>query len=223
MNTRDMTRVGTKKRTVRSSSEASFQRRLNIAFHQMKTKQFRFVRKLAGAIYTSVFPKSLPITAVPPKLTELMKILELDVDEHSFIRKQIFEHLKNSCAHGGDALVAARRYKAFKHGRIRNILEVIVWDKGDGIPDLKTALQPGRKSRSHPFTSLHGAGKGLDFIVSYEDAEKTIPRFAADELIIETDFQKVERKSITGSKDPYRFLPTGKKVSGTKITVRFWL
>lgn len=211
-----------RRRLIRSPKEDRFQRQLNIAFHQMNVGQFRFIRKLPGTIYTSVFPKDTNIVTVPPELGNLLITLDLDpiFAYHSMIRGQIYEYLKNSCAHGGDALVAARKYHAFRGGRIRKILEVIVWDNGPGIQNLKQALEQGYSSDPHPYREESGLGLGLDYIVSWGHYEASQIEFAADELIIETGRQKAYRKF---NSDPHHFIPSGIKIPGTKITARFWL
>ncbi len=202
--------------------EVSFKRNLTLAFHQMRSGQFGLIRKLPGTIYTTVFPKSSHITSNPPEIEILVNVLKPFTSKlaHSFGDKQIFEYLKNSTAHGGDALLTARTFNAFINGRIRKILEVIVWDNGPGIKDLAQVLEQGYSSKKHIFSSLFGAGKGLDLIYRYEDIEGKTPRYCADELIIETGHQKAARRFDT---DKYRFIPSGIKVPGTKITARFWL
>ena len=209
-------------RRIIRSKEASFQRQLKLAFAQMKTGQFKFVRKLPGTVYTSVFPKNLDILSSPPQVQDFIKVLGFSSREAFDVIKQhqIIEYLKNSRAYGGNALVVIRRYNAYKKGRIRQILEVIVWDNGPGIKDLKQALEQEYSSRKHIFSNLFGAGKGLDFIYRWEDAEKTVPRYAANELVIETDYQKVQRKTSTSI---YNFSPSGTNIPGTKVTAHFWL
>jgi hypothetical protein len=169
-----------------------------------------------------VFPKNTDIVAFPPKLVELLAALDLDpmFADHSMIRGQIYDYLKNSCAHGGDALVVIKRYHAYKGGRIREIIEVIVWDNGPGIKNLDRAIKSGYSSKPNPFGEIAGRGLGFDHIMGWVDKENTIPYYAADELIIETGRQKVYRKF---NSDPHHFIPSGIKVPGTKITARFWL
>jgi|GEM_PF-4786646 len=207
---------------VRQPKEVRFQRQLSLAFEQMKVGQVRFIRKIPGTIYTSVFPKNTPIITVPPELENLLTALNLDpmFARNSFIRGQIYDYLKNSCAHGGDALVAVRKYHAYKGGRIRKILEVIVWDNGPGIENLAQALKNGYSSKKDPFNSLAGMGLGIDRVIGYVESGNITPYYIADELKIETGYQTAHRKF---NSDRHHLVPSGIKVPGTKTTARFWL
>lgn len=208
-------RKAVRKQPRKINREALFQREVGSVFRRMSAEH-----KPQGAFYIGIFQVRHDITAVYPELDTLIKELGLDVQRDSFKRKAIFEHLKNASAHGGEALVVARRYKDYKKGEPREILEVIIWDNGPGIDNLKLMVQEGESSRPNYFGSMSGVGKGLDYIVGYEDAECTIPRYVADEIIIETRDQKAERKHNI---DPHNFSQLTRRIPGTKITVRFWL
>ena len=195
---------------------------LSLAFHAMAGRQFGLIHKLPGAFYTAVFPRGMHITSSPPKVQELIQILHSVSDKlyDSLKSKQIFEYLKNSTVHGGDALVVLRSYKDYKAGRMRDVLEVTVWDNGPGIKELENALVQGYTSKPNYPTSEAGAGKGLDLIIRWEDVERRIPCYAADELLIESGRQTAGRKHNT---DAYHFMPSGINIPGTRITAKFWL
>ncbi len=200
----------------------NFERELSLAFHMMAGRQFGSTQKLPGAFYTAVFPRGMHITSSPPKVQELIHILQSVSDQlyNSSKSKQIFEYLKNSTVHGGDALVVLRLSNDYKAGRMRQVLEVTVWDNGPGIKDPATALAQSFTSKPDHPTGEAGAGKGIDLIIRWEDTERKIPSYAADELLIESGYQKAERKHNT---DAYRLMPSGIKVPGTRITAKFWL
>jgi anti-sigma regulatory factor (Ser/Thr protein kinase) len=209
------------RRLIRSPKEARFQRRINIAFHQMATKQFRLIQKPAGTLCMSVFPKNMDKVKFDLKSHDfLFKSLKLNHQKKTFAADQIYDYLKNAQAHGGDALVVARRYASYREGKMRRTLEIIIWDNGPGIKDLKLALKQKYSSTPNPYGFLAGLGLGLDRIIAWGHYKAPQIQFAADELTIETGYRKVIRKTDT---DEYSFTPSGKKIPGTKITARFWL
>jgi hypothetical protein len=129
---------------------------------------------------------------------------------------QVFEIIKNAAAHGGDALVVARRYRAYRQGSLRTILEFIIWDNGPGIQDIRQAVIPGFTTcPGRPYDDLRGQGKGLDGLIAYRPT-----KYIAHEIIIESGSQKVYRRHQTDSHQIGRARPP---VPGTKVTLRFWL
>jgi hypothetical protein len=133
----------------------------------------------------------------------------------TFHLQQVYETIKNAAAHGGDCLIAARRYQAVRHGQQRKIIEVIVWDNGPGLKRPENALINGYTSNpDRPFDDFAGQGKGIDLIVGYEPT-----RYAADELIIDTGRTRIARKHSSGQ---YHFSENRNYIRGTKVTLRFW-
>ncbi len=134
----------------------------------------------------------------------------------TFQRSQVFDAIKNVVAHGGEALIVAHRYMALKQDKLKYVVEVIVWDNGDGIADISQALEPGFTSCKHlPISDMCGQGLGLDRITDHVP----VISYIADEIIIESGSQLAYR---THKRDSHRFKNIRRPVPGTRVTLRFW-
>ena len=138
---------------------------------------------------------------VEPKISPYLK---------DFAYSQLFETIKNAAAHGGDALLMMRRRKILGNGYQ---IEVVVWDNGPGIGDIKKALTPGHSSRPDRFSDFCGMGKGMDLMIC-EDP----PTYTASTIMIESGLDKAFRNHPSG---PYHFEKVQRAVPGTKVTLRF--
>ncbi|HTY14013.1 MAG TPA: hypothetical protein VMD02_07515 [Candidatus Omnitrophota bacterium] len=126
---------------------------------------------------------------------------------------QAFEAIKNAASHGGDALLAINRHGSLLLNASRPRTEVIVWDNGPGIKDIMKALAPGFSTDPDQFSDFSGMGKGMDLIIGEKPT-----RYAAQQMIIESGFNKVSRM---GTSAPYREERLLKPVPGTRVTMRF--
>jgi len=134
---------------------------------------------------------------------------------NQFQRSQVYETLKNAAAHGGDAILAIRKYQAIRMGYPMMLHEVIVWDNGPGISDIKKALRPGYTSQQgHDYNDFFGQGKGIDLIIGEDPT-----CFAADEIMIECGRRQVFRRHKT---DAYHSCTQTNYIQGCRVTLRFW-
>ncbi|HOO79667.1 MAG TPA: anti-sigma F factor [Lachnospiraceae bacterium] len=127
--------------------------------------------------------EALARTMAAAFLSELNPTLEEIAD----VKTAVSEAVTNAVIHGygmeeWDGPTQARRKSAWIHmecGLSDNVFEVSIEDKGCGIPDIKTAMQPLYTSRPE----LERSGMGFSFIEAFMDEVKVESTFGEGTMV----------------------------------------